>query len=373
MSQTRAEREEAMSVDLFGPFKIGNLVIRNRFMRSATYDGTADEKGAVTERSLQLYERLGKGHIGLIVTGHAFISLRGQAGAGQYGIYSDEMVPGLKRLTDVVHRSGGKIAVQIAHCGINSNYMERTGSPALAVSATPEAKRPHVEMTDAEIEAVIGEFEAAARRAAAAGFDAVQLHGAHGYLMSQFLSPLMNFRKDRWGGSPENRRRFHLEVVKRLRNALPKDIPLLIKFGPQDDQEGGLKLEEGLETARQMVANGLDAIEVSGGVGMSPITKTQTPFRERAAAVKRALSVPIALVSGIRDGRTCQSIVDSGDADLISMSRPFVREPGLIARWEANESDDAKCISCSRCFAFPRHGLLLCGQDNKLPPGETQL
>ncbi len=357
-----------MSIDLFAPYKIGNMEMRNRFMRSATWDGTADEAGAVTGRSLALYEELGRGHIGLIVTGHAFISLLGQAGAGQYGIYSDGLIPGLRRMTEAVHNGGGKIAAQIAHAGINSGYLEGKGIAALAVSASTEVPRPHREMTEGEIEAIIVEFEAAARRAVEAGFDAVQLHGAHGYLMSQFLSPLTNHRKDHWGGTPENRRRLHIEVARRVRPTPGKDFPLLIKFGVKDDQEGGLAIDEGLETARQMVANGIDGIEVSGGIGMTSVAKGEAYFRDRVAAVKRAVTAPVMAVAGIRSVQTAQSIVDSGDADMISMSRPFIREPGLVARWEKDSTDSAKCISCSRCFVFPRRGLpLQCGQEHRVP------
>ena len=358
--------EYVMSIDLFAPFKIGELELRNRFMRSATYDGTADDAGAVTQRSLDLYKELANGHIGLIVTGHAYISRLGQAGAGQYGIYDDALIPGLQKLTTAVHQEGGKIAVQIAHAGINSNYLERQGIPALAVSASTEAQRPHKEMSDATIETLISEFVAAAQRAVTAGFDAVQIHGAHGYLMSQFLSPLTNFRKDRWGGSAKKRRTFHHEVVTRVREAIPKGVPLLIKFGVKDDQENGLSIDEGLATARQLAADGIDGIEVSGGIGMTSVAKGEAYFRDRAAAVKRVVPVPVMEVAGIRSVTTAQSIVDSGDADMISMSRPFIREPGLILRWE-QDANDAKCISCSRCFAFTRHGLLLCGQDHRIP------
>ena len=355
-----------MSIDLFAPFNIGGLAIMNRFMRSATYDGTADETGAVTERSLDLYRQLGKGHIGLVVTGHTYVSRSGQAGDGQYGIYSDVLVPGLRRLTAAVHEGGGKVAIQIAHAGINSNYLERQGIPALAVSATTETQRPHREMTEQDIMDIIGDFKAAARRAVDAGFDAVQLHGAHGYLMSQFLSPLTNYRKDGWGGTSGNRRRFQREVVKAVRGALPDGFPLLMKFGVKDDQEGGLPIEEGLEAARQMAADGVNGIEVSGGIGMTSVAKGEAYFRDRAAAVKHAVAVPVMAVAGIRTTAIAQAIVDSGDADMVSMSRPFIREPDLIERWE-RDSKEAKCLSCSRCFAFTRHGLLLCGQDHRIP------
>jgi 2,4-dienoyl-CoA reductase-like NADH-dependent reductase (Old Yellow Enzyme family) len=359
-----------MSIDLFQPFRIRGLELRNRFMRSATWDGTADESGAVTERSVALYEELARGEIGLIVTGHAFVSLLGQATPGQYGIYSDDMIPGLLRLTEAVHKCGGKIAVQIAHAGINSGYLQGKGIPTMAVSSSPEAPRAHREMTNAEIEELISEFTGAAGRAVTAGFDAVQLHGAHGYLISQFLSPITNHRRDRWGGTPEKRRRFHIEVVKSVRRTVGPGFPVLIKFGVKDDDDGGLAIEEGVETAVRMVDAGIDGIEVSGGVGMSPVSKGEAYLRDRAAAVKRAVGVPVMAVAGIRSVETARSIIESGDADIVSMSRPFIREPGLIARWKAEGAQPAKCVSCSRCFVFPRRGLpLQCGQDHK-PPRE---
>ena len=160
--------------------------------------------------------------------------------------------------------------------------------------------RKHHEMTDEEIEGIIADFVAAGVRVREAGFDAVQLHGAHGYLFSQFASPLFNHRNDRWGGSPENRRRFHLEVISRLRKALGNDYPILIKFGVQDDKEGGMPLSEGLETCRQMVKAGLDGIEVSAGVGNAIARLREGEigkpvFRERAAAVKKAVNIPVAV------------------------------------------------------------------------------
>jgi 2,4-dienoyl-CoA reductase-like NADH-dependent reductase (Old Yellow Enzyme family) len=266
------------------------------------------------------------------------------------------MIPGLRKLAQVVHREGAKIALQIVHAGINSMYLPRVGLTSLAVSNNKEVSRPHREMTDDEIEGIISDFAAAAARARQAGFDAVQLHGAHGYLMSQFLSPLFNHRSDRWGGNAENRRRFHLEAIRRIRQAIGEDFPLLIKFGIQDDIKGGLPFTEGLETARQMIAAGVEAIEVSAGVDIRNAAPTmkkgateRLPFRERAAALKREIEIPVILVGGIRNLETAKNIVDSGDADLVSMCRPFIREPGLITRWLKGETSPSTCISCQRC------------------------
>jgi len=368
-----------MAIELFEPYRIGKLELRNRFVRSATWDATADDSGRVTDTSVALYGNLGRGEIGLIVSGYAYISLIGQAAVGQYSVHTDDMIPGLSRLVQAAHQGGAKIALQIVHAGINDRLLSsRKGITLLAVSKRPEINRPHRELTDEEIEEIISDFAAAALRGREAGFDAVQLHGAHAYLMSQIQSPLYNLRRDRWGGSAENRRRFHLEVIRKIHQVVGTDFPLMIKFGVQDDREGGLSLSEGLETARQMVAEGIDAIEVSAGVGNPVLTmrKGESPrayYRERAAAVKRMVTVPVILVGGIRSFEMAKDIVSSGDTDLISMCRPFIREPDLVARWQRGDTAPAKCISCNKCMARMARGELLgpeCFEEHR-PRGEV--
>jgi 2,4-dienoyl-CoA reductase-like NADH-dependent reductase (Old Yellow Enzyme family) len=339
------------------PFKIKGLELKNRIMRSATWDGTADENGLVTDNSAAMYSELGSGGIGIVVTGYAFVSHPlGQANPGQYGIYSDAMVPGWKRIVKNVHESGDtKMVMQIVHGGINSGYLVKNGVEMLAVSKIDRVKYPHREMTDDEIQGIIDDFALAAVRVKEAGFDAVQLHGAHGYLISQFVSPIYNRRKDRWGGSAENRRRFVLEIVRQVRKAVGRDFQVFIKFGVQDDNEGGMLLKEGIETCRQMVDAGIDSIEISGGVGNAPFSIKEgeidkTPFRERSAQVKRAVNVPVAVVHGIRSLNVAEEIITSGDADMVSMCRPFIREPHLVLRWEQENKGIAKCISCGKCM-----------------------
>lgn len=355
---------------LFTPIKLGNLELKNRIMRSATWDGAADTAGIVTDGAVNLFRELGKGGIGLIVTGHAYVSHMGQASPNQYGIHSDEMIPGLKRITNAVHKEGGRIAVQMSHCGINTGYLRRQGLTPRGASKLPEIEATHEAMTENEIEAVVADFAAAARRAREAGFDAVQLHGAHGFLLSQFLSPFFNRRTDRWGGNPQNRRRLHLEVIKGIRRTIGADFPLLIKFGPSEDLDGGLPLAEGIETAREMVKAGLDAIEIStGGRGAVPKedagTAEKVYFRENAAAAKKAVNVPVALVGGIRSLETANEILDSGDTDMISLSRPLVREPQLALRWQKGQANPATCISCNKCFPAGSR-ILECGEDRRI-------
>ena len=368
-----------MANQLFEPIKINKLEIKNRLMRSATWDGSADESGGVTEQSIRIYRELGQGDIGLIVTGYAFVSHPlGQANPGQYGIYSDQLLPGWKRLVKTVHESGdSKIAMQIVHAGINSPYLVRKGYTLLAVSKKPELSRPHQEMTEKEIKGIIKDFADAAVRVREAGFDAVQIHGAHGYLLSQFVSPIFNQRTDRWGGSPENRRRFHLEVIRRIRKAVGNDYPVLIKFGAEDNQEGGMPFSEGLETCRQMEKAGIDSIEISAGVGegSAAITKSELKkgavdkvvFRQNAAAVKKAVGVPVAVVNGIRSLEKAQEIIAGNDADMVSLCRPFIREPHLISRWLAGDTRPAACISCNLCLPILRRGEPLeCGEERRL-------
>lgn len=351
---------------------IGRLEVKNRFVRSATWDGTADSSGAVTDTSVALYQKLAQGGVGLIVSGYAFVSSLSQANPGQYGVHTDDMISGLRRLVQVAHEGGTKIALQIVHAGINSNYLSRKGIVLQAVSKIERIGTPHCEMTEEQIEVLISDYIAAILRAREAGFDAIQFHGAHGYGMSQFLSPLFNIRTDRWGGSAENRRRFHLEVIQRARQAVDNDFPIMIKFGVRDDREGGLSLIEGLETAQQIAREGIDAIEVSAGVG-TPVQVTKEGdserayYRERAAAVKKMVTIPVMAVGGIRSLEMAKSIVSSGDADLISMSRPFIREPDLVTRWQIGKIEPAKCISCNKCFAVIAGGEPLeCGEERRL-------
>lgn len=359
-------------MDPFEPCRIAGMQMKNRFVRSATWDAAADTSFRVTDAALSLYRELGRGDIGLVVSGFAFVSASGQAAIQQYGIYDDSHIPGLRRMVAEAHRGGTKIGVQIGNGGINLGLLpRREGVVHRAVSPVPEIDRPHRQMTDEEIEETIDDFAAAAVRGREAGFDAVQLHGAHAYMMCQFQSPIFNRRTDRWGGTAENRRRFHLEVIRRVRRAVGNDFPLLAKYGLMDERSGGLTLEEGLETVKQMVAAGLDAIEISTGVGNAcpGVRRGQeaTPFRGHAAIVKRNVDVPVIMVAGVRRLETARDIIASGDADMVALSRPFIREPGLVARWRRGGIRPATCISCNRCLALSARGEPLeCGEDRRL-------
>jgi 2,4-dienoyl-CoA reductase-like NADH-dependent reductase (Old Yellow Enzyme family) len=352
-----------MPIDLFEPYTIGKLQLKNRFVRSATWDAMSNEDGSVSEKSVELYRVLGQGGVGLIVSGHIFIELEGRAGFGQYGIHNNDMIPGLKKMTEVSTKSGAKIAAQLAHSGLFRLEREEL---AVAVSEIPQVKRLQHEMTGSEIEELITKYADAARRAAEAGFDAVQLHAAHGYLLSQFLSPLYNHRSDKWGGSAAGRRNFHIEVLKRIKKELGSSYPVFIKLGVKDDKEGGLQLAEGLATAMELEKAGIDTVEVSLGFGTAIRNVfnqdvDQAYFRDLAAAVKQKVKVPVMAVGGIRSLATANAIVNCGESDMISMSRPFIRQPDLISKWKKDFSARAECISCGKCFGNAiKHSQLIC-------------
>lgn len=348
-----------MSV-LFEKTEINGMELANRFVRSATWEGMADDDGAVTPKLRDTIVNLAKGGIGLIITSHAYVSKNGQAGRWQLGVYDDDLIEGLKSMTDAVHELNGKIVMQIAHSGIWAD-LNLTDHPPLAPSdINGITQHPIKEITSEDINEIVDGFRKAAIRAKAAGFDGIQLHGAHGYLLSQFLSPFFNRRSDRYGGSIDRRARLHLEILESIRLTIGDDFPVLIKINTEDYIDGGLTLKESVQAARLLENNGLDAIELSGGTGLSgklnPIRNginkeaDEAYFRHAAEVYRERLELPLVLVGGIRSFPVAEKMVLDGVVDYLSMSRPFIREPSLINRWQAGDRSKAKCLSDSKCF-----------------------
>jgi 2,4-dienoyl-CoA reductase-like NADH-dependent reductase (Old Yellow Enzyme family) len=342
------------------------MTLKNRFVRSATWTGMAEDDGTCTSKLVNLMAELADGGVGLIITGHAYVHRRGQAGPWQLGIYKDEHIAALRKMTQTVHTKNGKIVMQLAHAGIYADT-DLTGHRPLAPSAIADFtdKAPR-EMTTEDIVTIIEAFASAAERAKAAGFDGVQMHAAHGYLMNQFLSPAYNRRQDQYGGSIQNRTRFLLEVLIAIRKLVGRNYPILIKINSQDYMEGGLELEDAIKACNLLKAEGLSAIEISGGTresgklipGRIGITTEdrEAYFKDAALAFKNGVDLPIILVGGIRSFDIARQIVEDEIADYISISRPFIREPGLINRWKSGDTSKAKCLSDSKCFVPIRNG-----------------
>lgn len=357
--------------ELFEKTWIRSLELQNRAVRSATWSGVGDEQGGVTDRAVDFYRTLGAGGIGLIITGYQHVMPNGINLPYMIGNFEDGQEEGLRRLTEAVHLEGGKIAAQIVHAGARANpELFREGDEIWAPSAVPDpnsGNRP-VEMTKRQILKLVEAYAAAAYRSLRAGFDGVQLHAAHGYGINQFLSPARNKRGDAYGGKLSRRYRFLGEVVEAVRGAVGDDFPILVKLSGHDYEEGGLLLDESVETARRLADDGIDAIEVSGGSVASPgelgpirkgivLEENEAYFAPLAARFKEAVDVPIVTVGGIRSLKTIGDVLSGGMADYIGMSRPFIREPHLILRWKAGDTAGSACVSCNGCFESGLKGI----------------
>lgn len=253
---------------LFEPYTIKNIEIRNRFVRSATYDGFADNNGHISDGQIKLFSDLAEGGVGLIISGIAYVHHSGQVSPFQNSIAGDEFVPGFKKLTNAVHDRGAKIALQLFHGGREAKFLKTKNTLPLAPSVIendPYYRGEYRAMTDSEIWEIIHAFGDGAKRAKEAGFDAIQLHGAHAYLLSQFLSPYTNHRQDQWGGNLENRLRLHCEIYKDIRKKAGNDYPILIKIGVEDGFTGGLEFKEGKQAAKLLADFGFDSLEISQG------------------------------------------------------------------------------------------------------------
>jgi 2,4-dienoyl-CoA reductase-like NADH-dependent reductase (Old Yellow Enzyme family) len=396
---------------IFSPGRIGRLKLKNRLVRSATYENGATEHGEVTEALVEFYRRLGLGGVGLIITGITSVLSKAHSPHRSMLIDSDRYISGLRRISDSVHNLGNecKIMIQLHHPGrqiIRPEDAPRIGPffpPALlaalrrAASVSQPEQGPRVEpqslpdpvapsaiadmmfgrtpraLTLEEIEEIVDAFAQGIVRAQEAGFDGVQLHGAHGWLLSSFLSPHTNKREDRYGGSAANRTQIIREIVKRGRKLVDEDFPILIKMNTTDFFPDGTDLEEASRVAGLMKEMGVAALEASGGMwetvtrgekelGWPPflLPESRTGIKNKdqeayflagAEAVKKQTGLPVILVGGMRTLDRIEEVLQSGAADFISLSRPLIRQPDLPNQWLSGENPGkADCISCNACI-----------------------
>jgi len=347
---------------LFEPIEINGMKVPNRFVRSATNDRRASLSGEATDELIGVYKALAAGGVGLIITGHAYVSWNGKASPTMIGVHSNKLIPGLKRLVDAVHRHDSKIVLQINHAG-RQTASSTIGQIPVAPSPVyfPKTEETPRALEDDEIESLVAAYGAAARRAAAAGFDGVQIHCAHGYLGSQFISPYTNRRTDRWGGSLENRMRFPLAVYRAVRNEVGDAFPVLIKLNSEDFLDGGLTIDDSSRIAQRLSKEGIDAIEISGGMGESHdniVTpdileeEDEAYFLSNARRFKAVIDVPLILVGGMRSPALMERLAASGESDMIALCRPLIREPDLVKQWKAGNRKKADCISCNGCQKY---------------------
>ena len=356
--------------ELFEITSIKSLVLKNRSIRSATWSGVGDDRGYVTDTAIDLYGNLADGGVGLIITGFQDVMPNAIAMRYQVGNYSEDQLEGLTRWAAAIHARGAKVMAQLVHTGSKANPSlffqegEVWGPSPLPDPLTGTVPK---EMTPSEIHQVIEAFAAAASRAKRAGFDGIQLHGAHGYGINQFLSGAMNHRSDGYGGGVGNRYRFLAEVMEAVRGAVGSDYPVFIKLSGHDYLDGGLTLEESLYVARRLAEDGIDCIEVSAGSRASAngMVPSRTKIRreedeaylaELAGRFKETVGLPIITVGGLRSPHVVARILSEGLADYAAFCRPLIREPGLINRWKSGDPAKATCISCNGCFDTAAEG-----------------
>lgn len=354
---------------IFEPMNINSMEVKNRIVRSATYEGMADERGYPTEALHKMNEDLAKGEVGLVVPGFLYVTSDGKGVPFQSSVDSDDTLPGLKEMVDRVHAAGAKVCAQIVHCGRQSNpdYIGgRTPLGPSPVTFGPTGITPR-EMTNEDINLVIEGFGEGARRVKEAGFDAVQIHSAHGYLLSAFNSGYTNRRTDEYGGSPQNRMRMILEVYGKVREEVGPDYPVLVKMNSEDYIEGGITISESRNIAFRLAEEGIDAIEMSGGMveGSKRSAWTQINSEEDegyylgfAEEVKKQVGdkTKVIAVGGFKSPGVVEQALEEGKADFVALCRPLIREPDLVKKWKEGDQKKADCISCNLCLTEVQTG-----------------
>jgi len=343
---------------LFESVRIGTLVVKNRFVMPAMVTNYSEQDGAVTDKLVAYHRARARGGVGLIITEATYVHPSGKGFPYQLGIYRDELIPGLKRLVDAVHEEGGKIAVQLYHSGRQS-FEAVTGMTLIAPSSIPcpVCGGMPKEMTGEDILQMMAAFSSGARRAKEAGFDAVELHGAHGYLLNEFLSPYTNKRTDKYGGSPANRARFPLEILRKVREQVGKDFPVLYRISADEYVPGGLTIEDTKAFTRVLVENGVNAIHVTGGVYLTAAMFMAAPpgfFLDNVSAIKKAIGgkVPVIAVRRLTEPALMEELISSGKVDMIAMGRGLLADEAFPAKLKAEKlADIRKCIGCNQgCF-----------------------
>lgn len=315
--------------ELFLPTSIGTIPVKNHFVRSATHERAAGEAGAPTPEVAEIYRKLAKGGVGTIITSFARIAPYEQPSVNQLAIFDDAVIPAYRELAEMVHEHGTRIVMQIVH-GSSKSQVHPETARILGPSAVPNPDSGLVprEMTREDMDEVIRLFAEAAVRVKEAGFDGVQLHHAHGYLLAQFLSPLTNQRTDEYGGSVENRMRFALEVYRAVREAVG-NFPIWVKMSCSDEREGGLGVDEFVEAAELLSRAGIDAIEISGERWSSHPSADRAYYTDAAVALAKRGSTPIILTGGIRELADTERALKGG-VSLFGLARPLFKDPAYL-------------------------------------------
>ena len=362
---------------LFETAKIGGLELKNRFVRSATWLRQAEKDGHINDSLIKAYLDLAKGGVGLVITGYAFVCKEEKPNPGMLGAYDDSFIDDFQKLAETAHDHKCKIALQIVYGGTQCTCGKKEAEKMNLLGASA-VYNPHTQLTPKratkeDIKELIKSFGRAALRAKKSGMDGVQIHAAHGYLLSQWLSPYFNKRTDEYGGKPEKRARIIYEVYEEIRRQVGEKYPVMIKLNCDDFMgEQGITKKDTIPIAVKLDRLGIDAIEVSGGniSGVGSFEKTarkwvlqtdkQSYFKEEAAEFASHMKhTKIMLVGGNRDFGLMTKILNSTEIEFFSMARPLLCEPDLINRWQEQSLYKAQCVACNHCFGLEKNDCLM--------------
>ena len=327
---------------LLKPLEQCKLMLKNRLVMPPMATSKSEQDGRVSKGILEYYDEKSQGgYISLIIIEHSFITPQGKASERMLSIADESVVKDLKKLANVIHKNGSKTVMQINHAG-SATSVDVTGHEPVGPSAIANPRTGNVprELTKSEIKIIIGEFVNAALHTKKAGFDGVEIHSAHGYLLNQFFSPISNKRGDEYGGDVLGRIKIHLEIIKAVRDAVGNDFPILLRLGASDYMEGGSTIEDSKTAALEFENAGVDILDISGGFcGYTiPGNTSQGYFSPLTEAIKEVVSIPVILTGGITEVNAAEKLLSSGKADLIGVARAIYKD----SKWAKNAIESLK-------------------------------
>lgn len=371
-----ARETSSHSPSLWDATTIGTMHLANRFWRGALYERWATDEGFMTPQLLQVYKELIDGGVGTILTGYTRVMADDFPNPNMTAIYSDQHIASYLPLTSYAKEHGCALVMQLVYGGARTNVPVE-GRKVWGPSAVANQRTGVVpqEMTEQDIAQLIEAFAAAAARAKAAGFDGVQIHAAHGYMLSTWLCPHYNLRQDKYGGSIANRGRIILEILAAIKNRCGETYPAFIKFNCQDYMADGLTEEDSIALVKMLEEAGIDGVEISGGnecdpavaaADLGPSRKKLARHPERssyfaayARKLSRETSVPIILTGGNRFLSVLEGLLEEGAAQYFGLARPLNSEPDLIATWKKDPDHEPACVACNKCFTTVGHRCIL--------------